>query len=364
MVSELKTSNLKPKTIFWAATLLCLATFPSVHAQPAPVSIEESEFPEIVSILKSGHIDPKLLPSKTLDRAEMSEWFGRLGAGVMILPQAISSNATPAAIRAELLPYRIGYWRLPSFKPAKDWLSLENQLFVWEKAGVIGLVLDVRDFEAVNDFAGAAQTASLFCPPGSPLFSLQGLSMAQQVYQNTRPKMAWNNPIIVVTNRKTTGAAEAFAAILQYYGKVMVLGRSTPGQCALYTETKLKSGRFLRIATGAVALPNGTKLLARRTEPDIPVYADDEEEHQALLEAQLGSTSGTVQELPSRYRWTEQALVHHENPDIDAALMEQRQRKHNPQLKTAPAATRDTTLMRALDILRSIHLMSHTGEGN
>ena len=162
------------------------------------------------------------------------------------LPKAVEIQP----IYTELLPHRVGYWRMSSFRPAKDWEALRNQLRLWKRSSVIGLVLDVRDFADINNFEGAAAAASLFVEPGTTLFSVQGLQIPQRVYKADGDKANAPQPIIVLTNPRTTGAAEAFAAALQESAGAIVVGRSTAGRSGLWEEIPLSTGRYLRMVVG------------------------------------------------------------------------------------------------------------------
>jgi hypothetical protein len=330
-----------------------------IAAQPvsAPVAVPsgENELQEVLDLLKSRYADPAAVQDQDMNISAVEAVLRRLGPGAQLMTRPSIPVEKPRPIYAELLPHKIGYWRMPTFQTAKGWAPLEKQLVDWNKAGVIGLVLDLRDFEASNDYTGAGQVTQYFTPPGSSLFSIQGLQVPQQVYQNSRTQMLWTGPLIVLINGRTRGAAEAVAAVLHRRAPALILGRSTAGQAALYTETRLSSGRYLRLATAQVILDDGSPLFGRPVTPDIGLYVDDRNEREVMIQIAQGSAVAGVRELPVRQRLSEAALVREDNPEIDAAYAAQVLEKKNGRPQNFPA-TQDLALMRAMDVLRAIKL--------
>jgi hypothetical protein len=317
---------------------------------------DKGEVREIFDLIRSGYVDPSVLKDKKIDPQDLNGLLDRLGTGAALMSEASRPNTRPQGIAAEMLPYGVGYWRLATFHPAKGWAALEKQLVEWEKAHLTGLVIDVRDFQAAGDYAGAAQAASYFTPAGSVLFSVQGLQVPQRVYQNSRTARRFSFPVVVVINRRTVGAAEAFAAVMRNTGKAILLGRSTAGQAGLYTETQLSSGRYLRMATAQAILADGSKLYGRPVQPDIALFIDDQKEKEVLYEIRASSAQHVVKELPIRKKMSEASLVREENPEYDAALEAQLLEKQVGAGQFPPVFMQDVALVRALDVLRAIQI--------
>lgn len=319
------------------------------------VASDEREYSEVMQLLKARYADPAAVTDSKVANTALSGVLNRLGGGAMLLTQPSLVNPSPRPISSELLPGKVGYLRLATFKPAKDWGQLEGQIYDWQKNGAIGLVLDLRDFETANDYAGAARVASIFTAPGETLFTVQGLQIPQQIYRstNTSSRRQFDLPLVVLTNRRTMGASEALAAVLRGQSHAILVGRSTAGQAAYFTETKLSTGRYLRLATGQALLADGTQLFGKPIVPDIALYIDDRSERLALEENNLGSASRLVQEIAPRARTSESALVHGENPELDEMLSEQLAARSEGEAKPE-APLQDVALIRAMDVLRSI----------
>lgn len=334
---------------------LFLEASSSVPTAPAEAAPDDRELSEVMQLLKSRYADPAAVTDNKIGNASLSAVLNRLGGGAMLMTQPGLANPAPRVISAELLPGKIAYWRVATFKPARDWAQLENQLYDWQKNGAIGMVLDLRDFEMANDYAGAARVASIFTAPGETLFTVQGLQIPQQIYRstNTSSKRQVEMPLVVLTNRRSMGAAEALAAVLRQQAHAILVGRSTAGQAAFFTETKLSSGRYLRLATGQASLADGTQLFGKPIVPDIALYIDDQSERLALEgSSQDGTAVSSVQELVPRARTSEAALVHGDNPELDEVLAQQLVGKDESAKGTT--ALQDVALIRAMDVLRSI----------
>lgn len=338
---------------------LCIASVSSLSAATPPTTVasagpDQKEFGEVMELLKTRYADPVAISDNKIGNAALNGVLERLGGGATLLSQP-SVSGPQRLISSELLPGNIVYWRTATFKPIKDWTQLETQLSDWQKNGAIGLVLDIRDFESTNDYAGAARMASIFTPPGEALFTVDGLQIPQQVYHSTAGigKKLPTLPLVILTNRRTTGAAEALAAVLRQDAKAILVGRSTAGQAALFAEIKLSTGRYLRLATGQAVLADGTTLFGKPIIPDIALYIDDRNERLALEENNQGQAAALVRELPPRPHTSESALVHDQTPELDELIAEQLA-SHETDPKTENIPLQDIALIRAMDVLRSI----------
>lgn len=344
------------------ALLACAAAgfYPLRAADQAP---DEREFSEVMELLKSRYADPGAIADNKVGNAALNAVINKLGGGAVLLTEPSLATTSPRPILMQWLPDKVGYLRMATFKPAKDWAQIETQIAEWQKGGAIGLVLDVRDFESGNDYPGAARAVSLFTPAGQMLFSVQGLQIPQQVYRSEGNKKPVSLPLVVLTNHRTMGAAEAFAAALRADAKAIVVGRSTAGQAGLFTEIKLNSGRYLRLATGQAILADGTQLFGKPVVPDIALYIDDKNERLALEESNRGNAAKLARELPSRAHTSEAALVHDETPELDEMLSEQLA-AHKPGDSPDDAPMQDVALIRGMDVLRSIQFAESQEQGS
>src|SRR5262249_15707691 len=149
-------------------------------------------------------------------------------------------------------PGNIVYWRLASFTPEKDWDGLAAQLDQWTKQDAQGIVLDLRSNIAPDDYAGAAQVADFFVPNGTTLFTSKTASGQDNPFPHIADKTPLlSQPMVILVDHQTWGAAEALAACLKTKGALLV-GQPTAGQAAIFQEQKLSSGQVLRFVTSNI----------------------------------------------------------------------------------------------------------------
>lgn len=325
-------------------------------AKPAPAQPvllpQPKELSQVVDLLRTDFVDAPALMGAELDARKVADIFSAPAAQVRILAQD-PPDGKNARILSELLPGKILYWSVPVF-PKQEIDALAAQ---WEQVkaqGPVGLVFDLRETRAPQDFAGSADLAGLFAPPDTTLYSVQGLKIPQQVLRAQRQPLDFGSPfpIVVVVNSETRGAAEVLAQLLQSKAGAVLVGAPTAGEAAPNVDIRLKSGRLLRMATGRVLTASGQEVSKGPLVPDVEIAVNLEEDRKAMAVAAQSGVAGTVSELPLRKRLSEAALMSDENPEIDEILDEQKA-KNAPKPKAVP---HDATLHRAVDVLQGIRL--------
>ena len=149
-------------------------------------------------------------------------------------------------------PLRLGWITLPSFyadmehsgsKNAKsttrDVLALLNRL---KQENISGLVMDLRR-NGGGSLEEAVNLTGLFIKKG-PVVQAKDANGAIHVSRDRDPTIAYDGPMIVLTNRLSASASEIFAAALQDYGRAIVVGdQNTFGKGTV--QTMLEIGRFI-----------------------------------------------------------------------------------------------------------------------
>lgn len=325
-------------------------------AQPALAAMNQSvvqpnEANEMIDLLRTNFLDAPSLVGQQMTPQNLNAILAKLGSQVRVSPMPVSSISSPLASKSEILLNDIGYWRIPSFSE-KSIAALTDTWNAWQKNHLIGLIIDLRDFQAANDFAGAADFLGLFITPKTPLFAIQETSSSQKVFQSGRQPLSMrkNFPVIILTNENTRGAGEILAYVLQQRVNAITLGQPTAGEAAVYTETKLRSsGRFARRATQTVLTDKNENLLGKPLVPDIQINVDPQEESSALQQAYTKGAAEFIKELPSRKRLNEASLVKEEDVELNDVIEEQL----HPEKEKAPQL-KDITLQHATDVLRGI----------
>ena len=211
--------------------LFCLLASPLFGAD-AGVSVDSTA--EAMPVLQAGYVDFAALQSKPGDR--LDDIIARAQGGVSIVPAAKADSPPP--IIAALLPDNIIYCRLASFNPGSSWGDLAGRIDKWIGEGAEGVILDVRSNVAPDDFDGAAQLAGLFTAAGTPLFSVTDAKQNSRPYTSIAPgppagPLPVTAPLVILTDARTMGAAEAFAEALRNHGALVMGGVDRGAGCGL-----------------------------------------------------------------------------------------------------------------------------------
>src|SRR5207302_6002197 len=163
----------------------------------------------------------------------------------------------------------IGYLRLGPLNSA-NLKEMDKNLQDFSAKKVDALVVDLRA-SGSGDFGTAAEFAKRFCPKGKTLFTLRKPAARQDRLFNSDRDPAFRGLIMVLTDSNTVGAAEAIAAALRFYNKALIIGQTTAGRAAEYSDLSLPSGKVLRAAAAEMISPDGRSLFPEGMKPDLPV---------------------------------------------------------------------------------------------
>lgn len=334
-VFTIKLSGLLGGILFLAGPILC--------AEPASSDLMTEALP----ILQASYIAPQKLSLK--EGEHLTDLISKSGGTICLCSP--ESASTPVSIVTAFLPDNIIYWRLASFIPETGWPDLAMQLDQWSAQGAEGIVLDLRSNLAPNDYAGVAQIASFFVPNGTALFTSKTASGEEHVYNSEHQGMPFHQPIVLITDQQTVGAAEALAACLKDRG-ALVVGQTTMGKAAIFTEQKISSGQILRYVSAQVYLPSGVILWDHPIAPDIGLTINEQNEKNALTLIDQHRVFDVIREATERRRLNEAFLVQGENPELDDYLTAHG-KKSDP-LTSTKLTVQDVALIDALDSLKAI----------
>jgi carboxyl-terminal processing protease len=147
---------------------------------------------------------------------------------------------------------RLGWIVLPSFyadmehsgaanakSTTKDVLALINRL---KAEGITGLVMDLRR-NGGGSLEEAVNLTGLFIKKG-PVVQAKDSNGAIHVSKDRDTSVAWDGPLVVLTNRLSASASEIFAAALQDYNRAVIVGdQNTFGKGTV--QTMLEIGRIM-----------------------------------------------------------------------------------------------------------------------
>jgi Peptidase family S41 len=325
------------KSILPSLLLLAVPVFGadalSPVSAPAPDPVAE-----VLPVLQSSYPGFAALHYQTGNH--LSDLIARSNGQIIL--DSVSAGPTPIFTAA--LPDGIIYWRLASFTPKKDWADLANDLRQAIKSDT-GAVLDLRSNTTPDDYAGAAQVASLFAPDNTSLDKYLPEKGAATLHLAVTDHV-FQGPLVVLTNDQTTGAAEALAGCLKMNG-ALVVGQAATDTASFFDEHKFSNGQALRFA---VTPPPGIPPTVAAVVPDIALTVDEHNEKAALSLIREDHVLDVIEESAARHRLSEASLVHGQDPEWDDYLASL---EKGPVLLSLPQI-HDPVLITALDSLRAI----------
>jgi carboxyl-terminal processing protease len=154
-------------------------------------------------------------------------------------------------------PYRFGVINLPSFYLDMD-AARQGQgdfktcsrdcrrlLDGFREQGVDAVVLDLRN-NGGGSLPEAIAVTGLFIDRG-PVVQVKKKDKTVEVYDDTDAGVAWNGPLVVLTNKFSASASEIVAGAIQDYGRGLIIGdRTTHGKGTVQSLLDLARQLFPR----------------------------------------------------------------------------------------------------------------------
>lgn len=190
------------------------------------------------------------------------------------------AKVAPPQVRAKLLEDETGYVAVEDLTAGKS-KDVQAAVASVLKQGAKKLVLDLRHSAISLPEEGVA-LASLFLEKGT-IASLAGQKIKKQVFEAEPGKVIYTGPLVVLTNRGTTGAAEIAAAALSENKRAQLVGERTYGDAALRKAVPTEDGGAVLLAVAKYYSPSGkaiqdTSVMPAHAVNDVePEAAEDEE---------------------------------------------------------------------------------------
>lgn len=172
---------------------------------------------------------------------------------------------------------KIGYVRLRQFgeKTADE---LESALVKLEKAGVKGLIMDLRDNPG-GLLDQAVKVSEKFLPRGQLVVSTEARQVADVLkYTASGRNPRIQLPIVILMNGGSASASEIVAGCLQDLKRAVVLGEQSFGKGSVQSILPLSDGSALRLTTAKYYTPSHKVIHEKGIKPDVevPMSADEE----------------------------------------------------------------------------------------
>ncbi len=238
---------------------------------------ESPDFKEVYDLLRTHAVS---LSEAELNRASVEGLLSKLSSRAWLLdssktsaPDTNTNYVSSSAIFDENYGY-IRISRVGSRLPAEFGAQLERLMATNR---LKGLVIDLR-YAMGNDYASAAKVADRFLGSEQPL-----LNWGDGAAKSTDKTNAFRQPVALLVNQFTAGAAEALAAVLRQKDVGLIIGTNTAGQANITKDFPLKNGEVLRIGVAPIKVGDGE--VVERLKPDIRVDVNPEDERAYFVDA-------------------------------------------------------------------------------
>ncbi|MBL0229427.1 MAG: carboxy terminal-processing peptidase [Moraxellaceae bacterium] len=220
---------------------------------------------EVVDLIrgpKNSTVRLQILPANAVDENQTKV--------ISIVRQTIKLEEQAAQKRVLTLtrndkPYKVGVIKLPTFyadfaamqagdpnyrSTTRDVARLLEEL---KAEKIDGLVLDLRN-NGGGSLTEANTLIGLFIETG-PTVQVKNANNEVELMGDADNSIAYDGPLVVMTNRLSASAAEIFAGAIQDYGRGLIVGSTTFGKGTVqslrplnYGELKVTEAKFYRIS--------------------------------------------------------------------------------------------------------------------
>jgi len=240
---------------------------------------------KMLSELRDGHVNL----TSPFNTARYWQWFENYPANYSDSLQRVyisTDYRLTCGIRYCILPDNIGYVYVPTFENAFGSGNLDAIFSYLQLCD--GLIVDVRNNEG-GMLTSAQDLASSFINEETTVGYIahktgkghNSFSTPQPISITPSEGMRWQKSVVVLTNRRTYSAANAFVSYMKDFDKVTVVGDCTGGGAGLPYNNELPNGWSVRFS----ACPTyDAKMQSTETgiEPDVKVNLNDEDFHNGL----------------------------------------------------------------------------------
>ena len=165
--------------------------------------------------------------------------------------------------------------RLPSLDNGRA-EEVRTKLVDAEKQGIHKVILDLRECGR-GQVSEALAVAKLFISSGT-LATLRGQTVSTQVFSADPSKVIWKNPVTILTDATTSGAAEVLASAILSNHRGDVVGERTFGLASEQKLITLDDGSALILTVANYYNPSGKSILDEGVVPTEVVRAVAEDD--------------------------------------------------------------------------------------
>jgi carboxyl-terminal processing protease len=197
--------------------------------------------------------------------------------------------------------------RVPSLEPGRA-DEIRARLQDAEKQGIHKIVLDVRDCGR-GPVSEAIAVARLFVPSGT-LATLRGQTVSPQVFSADPSKVAWRQPVSVLIDAATSGAAEVLASAFVATHRGDIVGERTFGLASEQKLITLDDGAALFLTVANYYNADGKSILDEGVLPTEVVRASAEDDSDSGDDDSNSSADAQKEPTPPRPLSPEDPIFH------------------------------------------------------
>lgn len=198
---------------------------------------------------------------------------------------------TPPALASKMLDGETGYVEVVDLRAGKA-AAVAAAVRELTAKGARKLVLDLRHSAMSVPEEGVA-LANLFLDKGA-IATLEGQKVKKQVFEADAAKAVFRGPLVVLTNRGTSGAAEVAAAALAANKRAEIVGERTYGDAALRKAVPTGDGGAVLLAVAKYYTPEGKAISETSV---LPQHQVADFEPQTFDEDTPGAAAPAAQDL-------------------------------------------------------------------
>jgi carboxyl-terminal processing protease len=218
--------------------------------------------------------------------------------------EIIREYVTVPTVSFELLDKQYGYFRVSVFN-RNSASHLEESLASIKQDGILlrGLIIDLRNNPG-GILQQAVSMADGFLQNGLIVSTRGRNSTMQMEFSANEGEWLPGTPVIVLVDRGTASASEAFAGALQDHGRALIVGERTFGKGSVQSVLPLRNGAAIKLTTARYYTPSGRSIQAEGIRPDIvvePMKQVDTEDgriREADLDRHLGNDMDVKAVIP------------------------------------------------------------------
>src|SRR5215472_13974404 len=154
--------------------------------------------------------------------------------------------------------------------------EVRNRLLDAEKQGIRKVILDLRECGR-GPVSEAIAMARLFIPSGT-LATLRGQTVSTEVFSADPKQVIWKNPVSVLVDTTTSGAAEVLASAIVANHRGDVVGERTFGLASEQKLITLDDGAALILTVANYYNADGKSILEEGVTPTEVVRADAQDD--------------------------------------------------------------------------------------